>query len=180
MRLGQVVLVAMVALLACSIGRASANKNEVVSTTATIARNLLSFLDVDKKSPTKEERASTGVVPGSEGGRTGAGTTVVTDSTANGGGTITVTVYSNNGLWQRIKRWWLGLFSQEDRASSGVVAGEGGRTGAGGTVVTSNNNNGGGTVTVTIFNNNGLFTRVKKWWKNLIGQQGVPNSRRLR
>ncbi|KAK1942474.1 hypothetical protein P3T76_005973 [Phytophthora citrophthora] len=172
MLLNQVVLLIVVALLASSNCLA---KNEVSTSTAANVRNLLSFEDANAEfKSTKEERVSAGAKAAAEGGRTGAGDTVVSTSN-DGGGTVTVTIFSNNGLWQRIKRWWLNLFANEERASSGgITSGEGGRAGAGGTVVSSGNGNGGGTITVTIFNNNGLFQRIVGWWKSLWNRKVVP------
>ncbi|KAG7388976.1 hypothetical protein PHYPSEUDO_011439 [Phytophthora pseudosyringae] len=169
MRLGQlVVVVAMMALLASIDCFAAATKNEIATAAADNARKLLSFGDVDTESKTtKEERVSAGAKAAAEGGRTGAGETVV--STGTNGGTVTVTVYNNNGLWQRTKKWWQKKLSSEERATSGgITSGEGGRAGAGGTVV-SNDNGNGGTVTVTVYNNNGLFQRIVRWWKKIWG-----------
>ncbi|KAG1696884.1 hypothetical protein DVH05_017792 [Phytophthora capsici] len=172
MLLNQFVLLVVVALLASSNCLA---KNEVSTSTVASVRSLLSFEDVNSEFKSKkEERVSAGAKAAAEGGRAGTGETVVSTSN-NGGGTVTVTVYSNNGLWQRIKRWWLNLFASEERASSsGIASGEGGRAGAGGTVVSSGNGNGGGTITVTIFNNNGLFQRIVRWWKSLWNREVVP------
>ncbi|KAF1791617.1 hypothetical protein GQ600_15615 [Phytophthora cactorum] len=101
--------------------------------TADNTRKFLSFEDVDYEAKsTKEERVSAAAKAAAEGGRIGAGDTgTVVSTSANGGGTVTVTVYNNNGLWQRIKRWWLKLISSEERASSAsaVTSGEGGRAG---------------------------------------------------
>jgi hypothetical protein len=161
MRLAQFMLLALVALLAsCATATKSAN-----------ARNLLSFEDVESDSkPTEEERVSSGAISAAEGGRTGAGTTVVS-SDPEGGGTVTVSIYNNNGLMQKIKRWWLKRLGKEvekeERASQGAIsAAEGGRTGASVSVVSANNGNS-ETVTVSVYENNGLFQRIVRWWKKL-------------
>ncbi|GMF61981.1 unnamed protein product [Phytophthora fragariaefolia] len=104
MRLVQVVILVFAALFAR--GAAIADTNAVVSTTVETARNLLSFDDVDSEpKPANEERVSAGAKAAAEGGRAGAGGTVVS-SNADGGGTVTVTIYNDNGLWQKIKRWF--------------------------------------------------------------------------
>ncbi|GMF22184.1 unnamed protein product [Phytophthora lilii] len=169
MRLSQFVVVTLVALLPRTSLIAASSTNEIsLATTIESPRRLLFFEDVKEKS--KEERYSTSSVTSGEGGRTGAGGTVVS-SNPSGGGTVTVTIYNNNGLFQRFVRWWKRLFGIDDAEdrykTSSVIPGEGGRVGAGGTIVTSSNNNGGDTITVTIFNNNGLFQRIKRWWKRV-------------
>ncbi|GMF31394.1 unnamed protein product [Phytophthora lilii] len=128
----------------------------------------------------KEGRYSTSAATSGQGGRTGAGGTVVSSS-PSGGGTVTVTIYNNNGLFQRFVRWWKRLFGINDREgrykTNSVTPGEDGRVGVGGTMVTSSNNNGGDTITVTIFNNNGLFRRITRRWKQVFSmrpQKRVP------
>lgn len=66
------------------------------------------FLKVVTISSTDEERA--GAATSGHGARTGAGTTVVA-SDAPQGEQVTVTIYNNNGLWQRFQRWWNRLFT---------------------------------------------------------------------
>ncbi|OWY90585.1 hypothetical protein PHMEG_00041223 [Phytophthora megakarya] len=115
----------------------------------------------------------------------------------NPGGKVTVTSYNNDGIWNRIKKWWKTLISREERLgyadarSAGIVGsdrlatntGTGGivsRVGTGGTVSIHDNNKGGGTVTVTVYNNNGLFSRVCQWWKRIITHVTAGSSYRLR
>ncbi|OWY95348.1 hypothetical protein PHMEG_00034672 [Phytophthora megakarya] len=121
-----------------------------------------------------------------------------TPNAGNNGGKVTVTTYNNNGFWQRIKRWWKKLISREERLdyadakSAGLVGndrlstantGAGGiasRVGTGGTVAIDDNDNGGGTMTVTVYNNNGLFERVKRWWNRIIARLTGGTPQRLR
>ncbi|KAE9047286.1 hypothetical protein PR003_g1156 [Phytophthora rubi] len=65
-------------------------------------------------SAAEEERVSAGAIAAAAGARTGAGTAVVSSATGTGQ-TVTVTIYNNNGLWQRFQRWWNRLFNQGRR-----------------------------------------------------------------
>ncbi|OWZ12311.1 hypothetical protein PHMEG_00014557 [Phytophthora megakarya] len=120
-----------------------------------------------------------------------------TPNEGNPGGKVTVTTYNDDGIWARIKKWWKKLISREERLgyadarSTGVVShlattnngGTGGivsRVATGGTVAINDNNKGGGTVTVTVYNNNGLFERVKRWWQRIIARVTGGTTQRLR
>ncbi|KAG2782278.1 hypothetical protein JG687_00000596 [Phytophthora cactorum] len=121
----QVHLVFLVALFASCNEAATPTKNQlVVSTTNSTAtakalqkffaedakqNNNNGFLKVVTLSSTNEERASAGAMTSGQGPRAGAGTTVVAND-APSGETVTVTIYNNNGLWQRFQRWWNRLF----------------------------------------------------------------------
>ncbi|ETI45095.1 hypothetical protein F441_10161 [Phytophthora nicotianae CJ01A1] len=160
MRLGQFV-VAIVAVLLAGV---AAERNR---------HNLLPLDDVEN-----EERRE------SNNGAITSGRAVSVTTTAvnnDGGGTVTVATYNNNGLWQRIKRWWKKLIGYEERLQlSDRSSGIGPRVGTGGTVVISDNDKGGGTVTVTVFNNNGLFQKIKRWWKRIFEHEASRSARRLR
>ncbi|OWZ12091.1 hypothetical protein PHMEG_00014800 [Phytophthora megakarya] len=67
------------------------------------------FLKVVTPTSSGEERASTSAITAGEGARAGTGATVVSSDTPSGE-MVTVTVYNNNGLWQRFERWWNRLF----------------------------------------------------------------------
>ncbi|KAK1942473.1 hypothetical protein P3T76_005972 [Phytophthora citrophthora] len=106
----QVVIVTVFYLLVSSNCIASAIDNNLVGSDSN--RNLLSFNDVDSRmikhhvssqaSSIKEERsAAATVVGGAAAGNNG----VVLNNQQEGGKTVTVTKYSNNGLWQKFKRW---------------------------------------------------------------------------
>ncbi|KAG6949725.1 hypothetical protein JG687_00014671, partial [Phytophthora cactorum] len=68
--------------------------------------------------------------------------------------------------------------TKEERVSAAAkAAAEGGRIGAGDTgTVVSTSANGGGTVTVTVYNNNGLWQRIKRWWLKLISSEERASS----
>ncbi|KAG7386082.1 hypothetical protein PHYPSEUDO_000674 [Phytophthora pseudosyringae] len=120
----QVFLVFLVALLASC--EATDTKNELVISTknATATAKALQqfftedaqqnndkgFLKVITPSSSDEERASAGAIAAGEGARAGAGTTVVASAVTTGE-LVTVTIYNNNGLWQRFQRWWNRLFN---------------------------------------------------------------------
>ncbi|KAH7470690.1 hypothetical protein PRIC1_001412 [Phytophthora ramorum] len=134
MRLAQVVLTTLVVLLSIvgNFAATTATTNEIASTgsstlkttkvnattsrieitsknaTATIAslRQFLAIQLLNRTSTAAEERA---VSTSGAGARIGAGGTVVSTSTS-GGKTVTVTIYNNNGLLQKIQRWWKKLF----------------------------------------------------------------------
>ncbi|KAG1705163.1 hypothetical protein DVH05_004096 [Phytophthora capsici] len=125
MRMAQAFLVILVALLSLWNCEAAATKNQlVISTTNGIAtakalqqffvedakqNNDKGFLKVITPSSSDEERASAGAIAAGEGARAGAGTTIVSSGPSSGE-TVTVTIYNNNGLWQRFQRWWNRLF----------------------------------------------------------------------
>ncbi|OWZ12090.1 hypothetical protein PHMEG_00014799 [Phytophthora megakarya] len=119
----EVPLVFLVVLLVSCHGTITPTKNQLTistrNSTAT-AKALQKFFTDDAKqnkdsgflkvvtlSSSKEER----VIASGQGPRAGAGTTVVS-SDAGIGETVTVTVYNNNGLWQRFQRWWNRLFNR--------------------------------------------------------------------
>ncbi|KAF4039166.1 hypothetical protein GN244_ATG08595 [Phytophthora infestans] len=163
MHLRQLVLAVVAVLLACS-GGATADLNR---------RGLLSIDDVEYE---ERRRSTTGAITSGQAG-------IVTTTTVNEdkGGTVTVTTYNDDGLWQRIKRWWEKIIGHEERLRSGDrTSGIGPRVGTGGTVIISDNNNGGGTVTVTVFNNNGLFQKIKRWWKRIFDREASRSARALR
>ncbi|KAL3672364.1 hypothetical protein V7S43_003049 [Phytophthora oleae] len=129
MRMLQVLLLALLASLVvvCQGAGAPVKKQLTISTknsTATAKALQKFFADDAKKntgngflkvvtiSSTDEERA--GAATSGQGARTGAGTTVVA-SDAPQGEMVTVTIYNNNGLWQRFQRWWNRLFSGSSR-----------------------------------------------------------------
>ncbi|KAG6623743.1 putative RxLR effector [Phytophthora cinnamomi] len=62
-----------------------------------------------------EERGA-GALASGQGPRVGAGTTVVSDGTGSSQ-TVTVTIYNNNGLWQRFQRWWNRLFHRSSSSA---------------------------------------------------------------
>ncbi|KAE8889826.1 hypothetical protein PF005_g28694 [Phytophthora fragariae] len=128
MRLLQVpvLLVVLVALLASCGAADIATKNQLtISTTnaGATAKALQKFFAEDAKqnknngflkvasesSATSEERGA-GAITSGIGPRVGAGTTVVSGGTSSSA-TVTVTIYNNNGLWQRFMRWWNRLFN---------------------------------------------------------------------
>ncbi|KAG7381144.1 hypothetical protein PHYPSEUDO_006425 [Phytophthora pseudosyringae] len=162
MRLGQLVLLLTVVLLGSGDGVGAAKGDR---------RSLLTFEDVEDR-----RKSSTAAVA------TARGRSVTTTTTnGSGGGTVTVTTYNNNGLWQRIKRCWKKIVGREERLRpAGASGGQGARAGAGGVVIISDDDNGGGTVTVTVFNNNGLFQRIKRWWKRIFAREASRSARRLR
>ncbi|ETI40424.1 hypothetical protein F441_22007 [Phytophthora nicotianae CJ01A1] len=122
----QALLVLLVALLVSCNEAANPTKKQltIVTTNSTAtAKALQKFFNDDAKqnesngflkvvtlSSSNEERASAGAITSGQGPRAGAGTTVVAND-ASSGETVTVTVYNNNGLWQRFLRWWNRLFT---------------------------------------------------------------------
>ncbi|OWZ24712.1 RxLR effector protein [Phytophthora megakarya] len=93
MRLIQLALVFMIALLATCDCIAATNKKLL---TTEDSRNLLANNDIPTKpsnptgiSATEEERQG--------------------ESTTNADGTVTVSKYYNNGLKQKVQKWWNGL-----------------------------------------------------------------------
>ncbi|KAG6976733.1 hypothetical protein JG688_00001074 [Phytophthora aleatoria] len=102
MRMSQVLLVFLVTLLVSCEATAAQNQLTIATTNSTATAKALQ---------SEEERASTitGAITAGEGARVAAGTTVVAND-APLGETVTVTVYNNNGLWQRFLRWWNRLF----------------------------------------------------------------------
>lgn len=123
----QVVLVIMIALLASSDTVITANKRQVtVSSVTSVAESIRRFSSVEgenKRESTDpfsidEERANSVAVTGAaEGGRAGAGGTVVSTA-AGAGGTVTVTKYWNNGFVQRFERWLKKLFRHKTSSST--------------------------------------------------------------
>ncbi|EGZ24582.1 hypothetical protein PHYSODRAFT_478449 [Phytophthora sojae] len=67
------------------------------------------FKVLNDSSADNEERGA-GAIASGQGPRAGAGTTVVSSGTGSSQ-TVTVTIYNNNGLWQRFQRWWDRLFN---------------------------------------------------------------------
>lgn len=128
MRLIEVVLVFLITLLATRDGSATDSSNKLQATTANAVteshRKLLSFGNANQAkrglqestgiSSTNEERLSSSTLASVEGRRAGTRTTSATTTsttTTNGDGTITVSKYYNNGLKQKIEKWWKGLFN---------------------------------------------------------------------
>ncbi|KAF1792259.1 hypothetical protein GQ600_23094 [Phytophthora cactorum] len=125
MGMSQVLLVFLVTLLVSCEATAAQNQLTIATTNSTATAKALQkfftedskqnqnngFLQVVTLSSSEEERASTstGAITAGEGARVAAGTTVVAND-APLGETVTVTVYNNNGLWQRFLRWWNRLF----------------------------------------------------------------------
>ncbi|POM64494.1 Putative RxLR effector [Phytophthora palmivora] len=113
MRLVEFVLVMMIAMPSTSNNVALASQHEITGYFASKSiRKLVVSEDTNARSRTKEipsteERVSSGVIASGEGGRAGTGaTTIVSTTTDNGDGTVTVSKYYNNGLFQKIERWW--------------------------------------------------------------------------
>ncbi|ETN04810.1 hypothetical protein F442_14021 [Phytophthora nicotianae P10297] len=138
MLLIQVLLVFLVALFVSCEAAATQNQLTITTTDSTATAKALQkfftedatqnrnngFLKVVTLPSSEEERASTstGAITAGEGARAAAGTTVVSSDTTSGE-TVTVTVYNNNGLWQRFLRWWNRLF----HVSSNRLLREGGK-----------------------------------------------------
>ncbi|KAF4029652.1 hypothetical protein GN244_ATG18597 [Phytophthora infestans] len=122
----QVLLVLLATLLvSCTEAAIPAKKQLTIATTnsTATAKALQIFFNDDAKqnsgngllkvvtlSASNDERASVGVITSGQGPRVGAGTTVVANDVPSGE-TVTVTIYNNNGLWQRCQRWWNRLFT---------------------------------------------------------------------
>jgi hypothetical protein len=111
MRFLQVVLLTMAIWLASSDGIASASNTEIASPDS--ARKLLSFEDVKPNTPSKSRKP--GELPRVEEERSGVpaaigGAAAQSVSRSNNEGDtkhVTVTTYNNNGLWQKLQRWWI-------------------------------------------------------------------------
>ncbi|GMF65844.1 unnamed protein product [Phytophthora lilii] len=118
MRLLQALLLIMTTLLATSDGSVTPTKNQLTITTTnstSTIKAIQKFFEADAKqnknngyfivvTASGEERAGTS----GQGARAGAGGTVVSSSAETK--MVTVTIYNNNGLWQRFVRWWNRLF----------------------------------------------------------------------
>ncbi|GMF33674.1 unnamed protein product [Phytophthora fragariaefolia] len=119
-------VVLAVTILAKSDGADTSTKNQLfISTTnaVTTAKGLLKFFARDAKKSrnngylkvmrepeaTAGDRVSEGAITSGQGPRAGTGTTVVAGG-AGSSQTVTVTIYNNNGLWQRFLRWWNRIF----------------------------------------------------------------------
>ncbi|KAG2783068.1 hypothetical protein JG687_00013629 [Phytophthora cactorum] len=130
MRLIEVFLIFMIAVLAVSDSVATTNNDQVRTTSAghltDSSRKLVSF-DNDSSltnkhsnsrkssglSATEEERLSS-TATSWEAGRTGSRTTSAgATTTKNADGTITNSKYYNNGLVQKFQRWWNGIFKSK-------------------------------------------------------------------
>ncbi|KAG7386081.1 hypothetical protein PHYPSEUDO_000673 [Phytophthora pseudosyringae] len=132
MRMIQVLFVFVAALLV-SGDAASPTKNQltIATTNSTATAKALQkfftedakqnqnngFLKVATLSSSDQERASAGAATSGQGARAAAGTTVVASGTASGE-LVTVTIYNNNGLWQRFQRWWNRLFNGSASSST--------------------------------------------------------------
>ncbi|CAI5717584.1 unnamed protein product [Peronospora effusa] len=87
---------------------------------------------------------------------------IVVDKTAEGG-TVTVSEYENNGLWDRLKKWWTRIMNHENS----LFAGAGPRHGAGGEVTITEEKNG-GKINITVHGNPKLFERVVELAKLIV------------
>ncbi|KAE8957025.1 hypothetical protein PR003_g26490 [Phytophthora rubi] len=123
-QVAQVVLVVLIALFASYDAAAATTKNKITPSTANsfVAgfRSLLALGDASTDLlASDEERVSNAATAAAEGGRAGAGATgTVSSATTGGGGTITVTKYWNNGLLQKLERWWKKLLHRKTESKS--------------------------------------------------------------
>lgn len=127
MRLNHLVLATLTLLLASCEAFAGASYNKITTTAfaAERVRKLLSFGGAVLNQPkstglsfTKEVRGKKSTSGASVRSSILVGGTAPTSHNGNGGGTVTVTKYNNNGLLQRFKRWWSKLFSRESSSSN--------------------------------------------------------------
>ncbi|KAF4143653.1 hypothetical protein GN958_ATG07173 [Phytophthora infestans] len=125
MRMIHIILVFLVTLFARCEASTKQNQLTITTTDSTATAKALEkfftedarqnndngFLKVVTLSSSEEERVgtTTGVITAGEGPRAAAGATVVSSGAATGE-RVTVTIYNNNGLWQRFLRWWNRLF----------------------------------------------------------------------
>ncbi|GMF33672.1 unnamed protein product [Phytophthora fragariaefolia] len=127
MRLLDVLLVFMVALLASCDGADTPTKNQLtisITDAGATAKALQKLFAEDAKKSKNNgylKVINDSVVPGEEraggggqGPRAGAGTSVVSGGSGSSQ-TVTVTTYNNNGLWQRFLRWWHRLLHGSSR-----------------------------------------------------------------
>ncbi|CAI5740636.1 unnamed protein product [Hyaloperonospora brassicae] len=82
---------------------------------------------------------------------------------------ITVTTYHNNGLWQRIKRWWKQAVQREDSFPTDGSRHRESRRGSTGTSLSiSDNNEGGGTLTFKAAHNCRLLRHLQHEWERYL------------
>ena len=87
----------------------------------------------------------------------------------DGNDKITVTTYHNNGLWQRIKRWWKNAFKDEDSLRADSNRNRESRSGSTGTSLSiSDNNEGGGTLTFKVAHDGRLFRQMQREWERYL------------
>ncbi|KAE8883026.1 hypothetical protein PF005_g17958 [Phytophthora fragariae] len=123
MQLAQFVLMIMVALLAGSSSFASAGKCGLKTTNNVVLVVPLTETALGKPAAPSdsslEERGGGGGTVGAAGRAIGGNAVPLNGPVADPNtGVVVVTTFSNNGLWERIGRWWKGLFHASRRLRS--------------------------------------------------------------
>ncbi|POM75182.1 Hypothetical protein PHPALM_7751 [Phytophthora palmivora] len=124
MRMIEVLFVFLVASFASCHGAVAPTKNQLTISTkdsTATAKALQKFFTEDAKKNKNNARDKVKRRPCLD--EACYGTTVVSSDTESGE-EVTVTVYNNNGLWQRFQRWWNRLLNGSTRRLRHPITGE--------------------------------------------------------